>query len=478
MTLPHRTTLARAKLALGCLLVLMALPTSACLYGIAYGPYRDGQSPDSVQPTGAEVHDDLVQLRGLTNRIRTYGSSGPGTSIAEEAASLGFDVSAGASLSQDKSANERELAAAIDLANRGLARSIIVGNETLLSGTLTANELLGYIRRVKAAVPSAVSVTTAEPWSVWMASPELVSQVDYLLVHIHPFWEGIPIDEAARYVVDKYFEVQTVSNGKLVIIGETGWPSGGTPLGNSVPSEENQQRFIQEFTALANQYAIPFYFFSAYDEEWKWSEGRDSADPTPFQDRTFSGRFAGSSWGILQSNGTIKPQLASLFPFLGAPPLSRLVRTIFDGRGLAAGYDMGVDSSSQRRDWLQQVGDGMMMAYPAGQAWGAVFITVGRPVDPPRPWKDFSSFHTLRVELRGQSGGEFVDIGMKDYADPDDGSESKVRVSNLSTDWRTYEFPLSSFATADLQRLYVPVEFVFSGLAQQTVYFRNVQFVP
>ncbi|MGD0766141.1 MAG: hypothetical protein ABR978_07525, partial [Dehalococcoidia bacterium] len=238
------------------------------------------------------------------------------------------------------------------------------------------------------------------------------------------------------------------------------------------------QRFIQEFTALANQYAIPFYFFSAYDEEWKWSEGRDSADPTPFQDRTFSGRFAGSSWGIFRSDGTIKPLLASLFPLVGPQPPSRQVRTVFDSRGLASGYDMGVDSSNQRRDWLQQTGDGMTMAYPSGQAWGAVFITVGSPVNPPRPWKDFSSFHTLRVDLRGQSGGESVDIGIKDYADPDNGGESKVRVSNLSTEWRTYEFPLSSFPTADLQRLYLPAEFVFSGSTAETVYFRSVQFVP
>jgi exo-beta-1,3-glucanase (GH17 family) len=448
------------------------------LYGIAYGPYRDGQSPDSVQPTSAEIREDLAQLRGVTNRIRTYGSAGPLQNIAVEASALGFDVSAGAWLSQDKSANEKELAAAIDLANRGLAQSIVVGNETQLFGTLSESELLGYIRRVKAAVPSTVRVTTAESWSVWIARPQLVSEVDYLLVHIHPFWEGTSIDEAARYVVDKYFDVQAVSNGKLVIIGETGWPSGGTAPSGGVASETNQRRFVDEFTALANQYAIPFYFFSAYDEEWKWSEGLDSNDPRSYQDRTFSGRFVGSSWGILRSDGTIKPQLASLFPFLGPQPPSRQVRTVFDSRGLAFGYDMGVDSSYQKRDWLRQVGDGMMMAYPAGQTWGAVFITVGRPVDPPRPWKDFSSFHMLRVDLRGEKGGESLDIGIKDYADPDNGTESRVHVSSLPTTWLTYQFPLSSFRTADLERLYVPVEFVFSGSDPQTVYFRNVHFLP
>jgi len=155
-----------------------------------------------------------------------------------------------------------------------------------------------------------------------------------------------------------------------------------------------------------------------------------------------------------------------------------MMRTIFDGRGLAGFYDMGVDSSNRKRNWLDRTADGMKMAYPADQAWGAVFITVGVPVDPPRPWKDFSSFRTLSLELRGQTGGESVQIGIKDATDPDDGTETKALVSNLSTQWQTYQFPLSMFATADLTRLYVVTEFVFSGSTAQTVYFRNVRFVP
>lgn len=457
-----------------CLLLLIAPLATGCFYGLAYGPYRDGQSPSSVQPTRSEIREDLIQLRPVTNRIRTYGSSGVGRDIASEAADLGLLVTAGVSLGTDKTANEAEISAAVDLANRGLAQSIVVGNETLLTGALTESDLVGYIRRIKAAVPSTVTVTTAEPWSVWLQRPGLVDEVDYLMVHIYPFWEGQSIDDAARYVVDRYMEVRDKANGKLVIIGETGWPSAGRADAN----EANQQRFITEFAALAGQYLIPYFLFSAYDEEWKWAEGLPSADPTLYLDRTFSGRFVGSSWGIFRANGVLKPLLAALFPQAGPPPASRLMRTIFDSRGLAAFYDMGVDSSNRRRDWLQRTSDGMKMAYPAGQAWGAVFITVGRPVDPPRPWKDFSPLHTLSVDLRGETGGESVQIGIKDATDPDDGTETKALVSNLSTQWRTYQFPLSTFGTADLTRLYVVSEFVFSGSTAQIVYFRNVRFLP
>jgi exo-beta-1,3-glucanase (GH17 family) len=460
------------RIAFACLLASIALLASGCFYGLAYGPFRDGQSPSGMQPTRSEIREDLVQLRPVNNRIRTYGSSGVGRDVASEAAALGFLVTAGVSLDPDKA--EAELSAAVDLANKGLAQSIVVGNEMLLTRRLNESDLVAYIRRVKTAVPNSVTVTTGEPWTVWLERPGLVNEVDYLLVHIYPSWEGQSIDGAAQYVVDKYMAVRNIANGKPVIIGETGWPSAGRPDAN----EANQRRFIVEFGALANQYGIPYFLFSAYDEEWKWPEGLPDNDPTAYLDRTFAGRFVGSSWGIFRANGVIKPLLFPLFPRPGLPPASRLTRTVSDSRGLADFYDIGVDSSNSRQDWLETTSDGMSMTYPAGQAWGAVFVTVGPPVDPPRPWKDFSSFRTLSVELRGETGGESVEIGIKDATDPDDGTEAKALVSNLSTAWQTYQFPLSMFGTADLTHLYVAVEFVFDGSTAETVYFRDVKFLP
>ena len=35
-------------------------------------------------------------------------------------------------------------------------------------------------------------VTTGEIWSVWRDHPELVSAVDFIAVHILPYWEGMP----------------------------------------------------------------------------------------------------------------------------------------------------------------------------------------------------------------------------------------------------------------------------------------------
>lgn len=144
---------------------------------------------------------------------------------------------------------------------------------------------------------------------------------------------------------------------------------------------------------------------------------------------------------------------------------------------LSSGYDVGVNTSGGLTDWVHRDASGICMDYPAGQEWGAVFITVGKPKDPPRPSRDLSAFKKLSLELRGATGGESVWIGIKDSSDPDDGSEIKKHVSGLTTTWTRYEWPLSEFFTADFRRVYVPVEFVFDGPAKK-VCFRNVSYLP
>lgn len=148
-------------------------------------------------------------------------------------------------------------------------------------------------------------------------------------------------------------------------------------------------------------------------------------------------------------------------------------------------YRIGLDTNLQRRDWLACLQDGCdgccRMALPSGQEWGAVFITVGEPAQPPRPARDLSAFTTLRLELRGEVGGETIQIGIKDACDPDDGTEAKVTLGPLTTDWQSFDIPLSSFPKADLGTLYVVTEFVFDATVgveiARTVSFRNVRFL-
>ncbi len=149
-------------------------------------------------------------------------------------------------------------------------------------------------------------------------------------------------------------------------------------------------------------------------------------------------------------------------------------RDVLTGTRLAEGFGVGVTSSGNRTDWLIQDGDAMKMAYPSQQAWGAVFVTFGRPTTPPRPSVDLSAFATLLIEVRGDPGTT-IEIGIKDSIQPDDGTEQKA-IMPVFANYRTYAIPLTKFKRADLKRVYVAAEFVFSGPQAQTVWVRRIKY--
>ena len=169
------------------------------------------------------------------------------------------------------------------------------------------------------------------------------------------------------------------------------------------------------------------------------------------------------------------PGLALLLIFTLTDRAGAQTRQVLAGSTLSPGFDMGVNSSGGNTHWLTNEGKDMKMSYPAGASWGAVFITVGKPKDPPRPSQDFAAFDTLLVEMKGEAGGEQLDIGLKTSDQPDDGSETKLPL-RLTSEWHTYTFPLKEFSGTDLRKLYVVAECVFSGANAQTAYLRKVQY--
>ena len=77
----------------------------------------------------------------------------------------------------------------IALANRfpDVVRAVIVGNEALLRGEVSPAALGALIRSVKAQVP--MPVTYADVWEFWLRNRELADAVDFVTVHILPYWE-------------------------------------------------------------------------------------------------------------------------------------------------------------------------------------------------------------------------------------------------------------------------------------------------
>ena len=121
--------------------------------------------------------------------------------VPEIARRYGMTVSLGIWIGPDLEANKTEIDKAIKvaLANRRVIDRVFVGNEAILRGDVTPDQLNGYIREVRAALPNRIKVSTAEPWSTWLLNPDLGRYVDFITVHLLPYWEGIDVHGALTF---------------------------------------------------------------------------------------------------------------------------------------------------------------------------------------------------------------------------------------------------------------------------------------
>ena len=96
-------------------------------------------------------------------------------------------------LSSHADRNKVQIETAIALANRypDTIRAVVVGNEVLLRGEMTAIDVATTIREVKAQVP--VPVTYADVWEFWLRNRDVAAAADFVTIHILPYWEDFPI---------------------------------------------------------------------------------------------------------------------------------------------------------------------------------------------------------------------------------------------------------------------------------------------
>ncbi len=212
---------------------LATYPYPTTVKGIAYGEIRDCQYPGGEsQPSVQDVREDMFRLFHTSNAIRTYSAAGIGAHTVTEANAIGLPVFVGAwldypttTLAQD----EAEIQALVDVTCGNDVAGVIVGNEYYLRQRAT--EAISYlaqrIQQVKSGIDGCgkdVPVTTAEIDNLMFAwdggddfEPEIntdyrpiLDEVDFIMVHIYPFWNGMPIEGAAAFTVNRYKAIQTL----------------------------------------------------------------------------------------------------------------------------------------------------------------------------------------------------------------------------------------------------------------------------
>ena len=192
-------------------------------------------------------------------------------------------------LDGNKEQNEIELTNAIEIAQAGHADILGVGNEVLLRGDLSEDELLEYINRAKDAV-SGIPVGYVDAYFEFDVHPRITEACDVILANCYPFWEGCPAEYALLYMKEMYHRAQHAANGKKVIISETGWPNIGTNEGGAVPSFENAIKYFVDTHLWAEEDGVEIFWFSSFDETWKVDAEGD----------------VGAYWGLWDKDGNPK----------------------------------------------------------------------------------------------------------------------------------------------------------------------------
>src|SRR6201990_2494425 len=246
---------------------------NAKLLCVSYAPFRDAQTPlvPTTQIAPEQIEQDLAQLAKVSDCVHTYSIENGLDQVPELAAKVGLKVIQGIWLSSNRQKNAAQIATGIRLAKEfpSTITALVVGNEVLLRGELSQSDLAATIRLVKTQVP--VPVTYADVWEYWLRYREIFDAVDFVTIHILPFWEDFPIRAkyAAAHVEQIRRRMEVAFPGKEILIGETGWPSAGRMRDAALPSRTNQARVVSEILDLAKRENFRVNLIEAYDQPWK-----------------------------------------------------------------------------------------------------------------------------------------------------------------------------------------------------------------
>lgn len=292
-----------ASLILGVIILLLAasfmlwhysslhLSTHKTIIGLDFDPMRKQDTQfNGAYPSETEIERDLALLENKVNSVRTYSVMRGLDRVPALAEKHHLTVMLGAWVSADFAKTREELV----MLKNTLAQhpnnvvGILIGNEVLLRKEASEQQLIDYIHEVKKIATQPVS--TSEQFQEWMAHPKLVKEVDYIAVHLTPYWSDVTVSEGLDLVFDWYTRLQKTYPNKKIVITEVGWPSEGTPVGRSIATPENQAEFLHRFMKRAEKEKLNYYILEAFDQPWKlYLEGP-----------------AGAHWGVFDADRNVK----------------------------------------------------------------------------------------------------------------------------------------------------------------------------
>ena len=337
---------------------------------LSYAPFHGSQAPydQPLRIADEQIESDLKQLAQVTSCIRTYSSARAQGKITRVADKLGLKVLQGIWIGRNLADNRREIEAALQLARRhpGVIEAFIVGNETLLRGELGADRIKTYLEEVRRR--SGLPVTYADVWEFWLKAPELAPAVDFVTIHILPYWEDEPVaaTEAVAHVREIRNKVAEIFAGKEIWIGEVGWPSEGRMRDGALPSPVNQALVLSGVVEAAKAGNWQVNLIEAFDQPWK---------------RLLEGTVGGY-WGMFDDSGRE-------LKFRWGEPVSNHARWRLEAAlGIGAAFLVFATAWLARRKETSEDGwrrDLAIAAIALGAGLVFGWAVLGLPMEPPEP---------------------------------------------------------------------------------------------
>lgn len=283
--------------------------------GISYGPFRRGQRPGGTGPTEKQIREDLKILeRDGWQMIRTYGTEPFAEKVCKviRAEKLKLKLMLGAWVETEngnkekQQANQGQVDRAIQLANKfsDVVVAVSVGNESQVFWSFHKVEqktLIKYIRQVRSKIKQ--PVTVADDFKYWITdeSKAVAKELDFIVTHAYAMWLGQQLEGAVDWTMQQYNAVKKNHPDQLIVIGESGWATQKANHGEQAklikgqPGEDEQIKFLMEFTSAMRKNKIPYFYFEAFDEPWKGGD-----DPAEVE----------KHWGIFREDRSRKPAAA------------------------------------------------------------------------------------------------------------------------------------------------------------------------
>ena len=289
-------------------------------------------------PSQNNVTRDMAVLSQLTNTVRLYGTDCNQTEMVLHAIDQlelkDMKLWLGVWIDTNQTSNSRQLKNLYkildDTKDTSIFKGAIVGNEALFragSDKQSAQKnIINYMEDVRKEFKKRsldMPVATSDLGDNW--NKQLAEESDAVMSNIHPFFAGVPVDQAASWswtFWTTHDASLTKGTKKKQIISEIGWPSGGgndcgsnvkcqSKTDGSVAGVDEMNQFMSDwvcqalengtdyfwyvlFQDLVNSNANESYRFEAFDEPWK----------VEFNE---PGREWEDKWGLMDAGRKLKP---------------------------------------------------------------------------------------------------------------------------------------------------------------------------